>query len=90
MIAEVLSSQAEVLRGKTLGVNFKKFEKTALPNFDHLMSSSVYKMIHKMEDEPKKGIPARPSKVTAAEDVLERDSPTQNTMDDVSFRSVSH
>ncbi|XP_043468093.1 titin-like isoform X2 [Leptopilina heterotoma] len=90
MIAEVLSSQAEVLRGKTLGVNFKKFEKTALPNFDHLMSSSVYKMIHKMEEEPKKGIPARPSKVTAAEDVLERDSPTQNTMDDVSFRSVSH
>ncbi|XP_051167285.1 trichohyalin-like isoform X2 [Leptopilina boulardi] len=90
MIAEVLSSQAEVVRGKTLGVNFKKFEKTALPNFDHLMNSSVYKMIHKMEEEPKKGIPARPPKVNAAEDVLERDSPTQNTLDDVSFRSVSH
>jgi hypothetical protein len=53
-------------------VNFKKFEKTALPNYDHLMNSSVFKMIHKMEVEPKKGIPVRPSKVIAAEDIIER------------------
>ncbi|OXU18672.1 hypothetical protein TSAR_000124, partial [Trichomalopsis sarcophagae] len=72
MIADVLSSQAEVIRGRALGVNFKKFEKTALPNYDHLMNSSVYKMIHKMEAEPKKGIPARPPKVIAAEDIIER------------------
>lgn len=72
MIAEVLSSQAEVIRGKALGVNFKKYEKTNLPNYDHLMNSSVYKMIHKMEREPKKGIPARPPKVNAAEDIIER------------------
>ncbi|XP_029033510.1 titin-like isoform X4 [Osmia bicornis bicornis] len=72
MIAEVLSSQAEVIRGRALGVNFKKYEKTNLPNYDHLMNSSVYKMIHKMEKEPKKGIPARPAKVNAAEDIIER------------------
>ena len=53
-------------------VNFKKYEKTNLPNFDHLMNSSVYKMIHKMEKEPKRGIPARPAKVNAAEDIIER------------------
>lgn len=100
MIADVLSSQAEVIRGRALGyalsfssaacslpliqcgvlmplllrrVNFKKFEKAkALPNYDHLMNSSVYKMIHRMEVEPKKGIPARPPKVLAAEDIIER------------------
>ncbi|XP_058804967.1 uncharacterized protein LOC131672052 [Phymastichus coffea] len=73
MIADVLSSQAEVIRGRALGVNFKKFEKAnALPNYDHLVNSSVYKMIHKMDAEPKKGIPARPPKVMAAEDIIER------------------
>jgi predicted transcriptional regulator len=29
-------------------------------------------MIHKMEREPKRGIPARPAKVNAAEDIIER------------------
>ncbi|KAK0179248.1 hypothetical protein PV327_008055 [Microctonus hyperodae] len=72
MIAEVLSGQAEVIRGRALGVNFKKYEKEWLPNYDHLMNSSVYKMLHKLEREPKTGIPARPSKVPAAEDILER------------------
>lgn len=55
-----------------LRVNFKKFEKNWLPNYDHLMGSSVYKMLHKMEREPKTGIPARPPKVNAAEDIIER------------------
>ncbi|XP_043787184.1 neurofilament medium polypeptide-like isoform X2 [Apis laboriosa] len=91
MIAEVLSSQAEVIRGRALGVNFKKYEKTNLPNFDHLMNSSVYKMIHKMEKEPKRGIPARPAKVNAAEDIIERvKSPAFSIADDRSTRSVSH
>ncbi|XP_015591706.1 glutamic acid-rich protein isoform X3 [Cephus cinctus] len=91
MIAEVLSSQAEVLRGKALGINFKKYEKTNLPNYDHLINSSVYKMIHKMEREPKKGIPVRPSKVNAAEDILERvRSPALSVTDERSNRSISH
>ncbi|EFN66961.1 hypothetical protein EAG_15318 [Camponotus floridanus] len=91
MIAEVLSCQAEVIRGKTMGVNFKKYEKTNLPNYDYLMNSSVYKMIHKMEREPKKGIPARPAKVNAAEDIIERvKSPALSVVDDRSTRSVSH
>ncbi|XP_043592287.1 probable inactive protein kinase DDB_G0270444 isoform X3 [Bombus pyrosoma] len=91
MIAEVLSSQAEVIRGRALGVNFKKYEKTNLPNYDHLMNSSVYKMIHKMEREPKRGIPARPAKVNAAEDIIERvKSPALSIADDRSTRSVSH
>lgn len=91
MIAEVLSSQAEVIRGRALGVNFKKYEKTNLPNYDHLMNSSVYKMIHKMEREPRRGIPARPAKVNAAEDIIERaKSPALSFSDDRSTRSVSH
>ncbi|KYQ57591.1 PDZ and LIM domain protein Zasp [Trachymyrmex zeteki] len=72
MIAEVLTCQAEVIRGKAMGVNFKRYEKTNLPNYDYLMNSSVYKMIHKMEREPKRGIPVRPAKVNAAEDIIER------------------
>ncbi|XP_072765025.1 uncharacterized protein [Anoplolepis gracilipes] len=91
MIAEVLSCQAEVIRGKIMGVNFKKYEKTNLPNYDYLMNSSVYKMIHKMEREPKKGIPVRPAKVNAAEDIIERvKSPALSVIDDRSTRSVSH
>ncbi|XP_026827872.1 uncharacterized protein LOC105275765 [Ooceraea biroi] len=91
MIAEVLSCQAEVIRGKAMGVNFKKYEKTNLPNYDHLMNSSVYKMIHKMEREPKRGIPARPAKVNAAEDVIERTkSPALSVVDNRSTRSISH
>ncbi|KYN05783.1 PDZ and LIM domain protein Zasp [Cyphomyrmex costatus] len=91
MIAEVLSCQAEVIRGKAMGVNFKKYEKTNLPNYDYLMNSSVYKMIHKMEREPKRGIPARPAKVNAAEDIIERvKSPALSVIDDRSARSVSH
>ncbi|XP_012267621.2 titin isoform X1 [Athalia rosae] len=91
MIAEVLSSQAEVIHGKALGINFKKYEKTALPNFDHLMNSSAYKMIHKMEKEPQKGIPVRPAKVPAAEDILERvKSPASSLADDQSAQSIDH
>ncbi|KAG7199074.1 hypothetical protein KM043_017974 [Ampulex compressa] len=91
MIAEVLCSQAEVIRGKAMGVNFKKYEKTNLPNYDHLMNSSVYKMIHKMEREPRKGIPARPPKVNAAEDIIERvKSPALSVADSRSARSISH
>ncbi|KZC14733.1 hypothetical protein WN55_07482 [Dufourea novaeangliae] len=64
---------------------------TNLPNYDHLMNSSVYKMIHKMDREPKKGIPARPAKVNAAEDIIERvKSPALSVADDRSTRSVSH
>lgn len=53
-------------------VNFKKFEKKALPNFDHLLNSSAYKMVHQKVPGPKKGIPVRPSKVNAADDIIER------------------
>ncbi|KOC70725.1 hypothetical protein WH47_06765 [Habropoda laboriosa] len=64
---------------------------TALPNYDHLMNSSVYKMIHKMDREPKRGIPARPAKVNAAEDIIERvKSPALSVADDRSTRSISH
>ncbi|XP_011690047.1 PREDICTED: uncharacterized protein LOC105451362 isoform X3 [Wasmannia auropunctata] len=91
MIAEVLCSQTEVIRGRAMGVNFKKYEKTNLPSYDYLMNSSVYKMIHKMEREPKRGIPVRPAKVNAAEDIIERvKSPALSVVDDRSARSVSH
>ncbi|XKL65056.1 hypothetical protein PGB90_005142 [Kerria lacca] len=44
-IAETLISQAEVLVGSTLGVNFRKYEP---PKFD-VNNSAVYKLIHNIE-----------------------------------------
>uniref|UniRef100_A0A8D8CY01 PDZ and LIM domain protein Zasp n=1 Tax=Culex pipiens TaxID=7175 RepID=A0A8D8CY01_CULPI len=46
-IAETLSSQAEVLAGGVLGVNFKKNEKKYSP-----ANSEVYKMLHEQGDNP--------------------------------------
>ncbi|XP_065207721.1 myb-like protein X [Planococcus citri] len=44
-IAETLISQAEVLVGSTVGVNFRKYEP---PKFD-LSNSAVYKLVHNIE-----------------------------------------
>ncbi|KAL1375268.1 hypothetical protein pipiens_017589 [Culex pipiens pipiens] len=49
-IAETLSSQAEVLAGGVLGVNFKKNEKKYSP-----ANSEVYKMLHEQGDNPEPG-----------------------------------
>ncbi|XP_021698072.1 PDZ and LIM domain protein Zasp isoform X3 [Aedes aegypti] len=46
-IAETLSSQAEVLAGGVLGVNFKKNERVYSP-----ANSEVYKLLHEQGDEP--------------------------------------
>uniref|UniRef100_A0A1Q3FVA4 Putative adaptor protein enigma n=1 Tax=Culex tarsalis TaxID=7177 RepID=A0A1Q3FVA4_CULTA len=46
-IAETLSSQAEVLAGGVLGVNFKKNEKKYSP-----ANSEVYKLLHEQGDNP--------------------------------------
>ncbi|XP_052860897.1 PDZ and LIM domain protein Zasp-like isoform X2 [Anopheles cruzii] len=46
-IAETLSSQAEVLAGGVLGVNFKKNERVYSP-----ANSEVYKMLHEQGDDP--------------------------------------
>lgn len=62
-IAETLISQAEVLVGSTLGVNFRKYEP---PKFD-LSNSAVYKMIHDIESN-EKGIASRPEIVPAEQD----------------------
>ncbi|KXJ78873.1 hypothetical protein RP20_CCG003186 [Aedes albopictus] len=49
-IAETLSSQAEVLAGGVLGVNFKKNERVYSP-----ANSEVYKLLHEQGDEPEPG-----------------------------------
>ncbi|KAL9699451.1 hypothetical protein quinque_002892 [Culex quinquefasciatus] len=49
-IAETLSSQAEVLAGGVLGVNFKKNEKKYSP-----ANSEVYKLLHEQGDNPEPG-----------------------------------
>uniref|UniRef100_A0A1L8E578 Putative titin isoform x3 n=1 Tax=Nyssomyia neivai TaxID=330878 RepID=A0A1L8E578_9DIPT len=66
-IAEVLSSQAELIIGTTLGVNFLKYQKPE-KKVD-LSGSEVYRMIHCMDKEPAHGIAVRPEKVLTAEDV---------------------
>ncbi|XP_025193963.1 membrane-associated guanylate kinase, WW and PDZ domain-containing protein 3-like [Melanaphis sacchari] len=63
-IAETLISQAEVLVGSTLGVNFRKYEP---PKFD-LSNSAVYKLVHNIEKKNTGGIENRPEVVAAEED----------------------
>ncbi|XP_026811011.1 membrane-associated guanylate kinase, WW and PDZ domain-containing protein 3-like [Rhopalosiphum maidis] len=63
-IAETLISQAEVLVGSTLGVNFRKYEP---PKFD-LSNSAVYKLVHNIERKNTGGIENRPEVVAAEED----------------------
>ncbi|XP_025408250.1 RING finger protein B-like [Sipha flava] len=63
-IAETLISQAEVLVGSTLGVNFRKYEP---PKFD-LSNSAVYKLVHNIEGKNAGGIENRAEKVAAEED----------------------
>uniref|UniRef100_A0A6E8VQZ6 PDZ and LIM domain protein Zasp n=1 Tax=Anopheles coluzzii TaxID=1518534 RepID=A0A6E8VQZ6_ANOCL len=56
-IAETLSSQAEVLAGGVLGVNFKKNERVYSP-----ANSEVYKLLHEQGDDPEPGNISRTAK----------------------------
>ncbi|XP_053681738.1 uncharacterized protein LOC128732499 [Sabethes cyaneus] len=79
-IAEVISSQAELIQGTTLGhfyesphlgyddrVNFLKYQKPE-KDLSFIKNSDVYKLIHD-QDPPKSGIELRPELVLAEEDV---------------------
>lgn len=66
-IAEVISSQAELIQGTTLGVNFLKYQKPE-KDLTFIKNSDVYKLIHD-QDAPKCGIELRPELVLAEEDV---------------------
>ncbi|XP_029729766.2 pinin isoform X2 [Aedes albopictus] len=79
-IAEVISSQAELIQGTTLGniyesphlgyddrVNFLKYQKPE-KDLTFIKNSDVYKLIHD-QDTPKSGIELRPELVLAEEDV---------------------
>ncbi|EGK97340.1 AGAP003939-PB [Anopheles gambiae str. PEST] len=66
-IAEVISSQAELIQGTTLGVNFLKYQKPE-KDLSFIKNSDVYKLVHDM-DPPKSGIELRPEMVVAEEDV---------------------
>uniref|UniRef100_A0A8W7K9K2 PDZ domain-containing protein n=1 Tax=Anopheles albimanus TaxID=7167 RepID=A0A8W7K9K2_ANOAL len=79
-IAEVISSQAELIQGTTLGtsyesphlgyddrVNFLKYQKPE-KDLSFIRNSDVYKLVHDM-DPPKSGIELRPEMVVAEEDV---------------------
>ncbi|XP_055523874.1 uncharacterized protein LOC129717759 isoform X6 [Wyeomyia smithii] len=79
-IAEVISSQAELIQGTTLGhfyesphlgyddrVNFLKYQKPE-KDLSFIKNSDVYKLIHD-QDPPKTGIELRPEMVLAEEDV---------------------
>lgn len=72
-IAEVISSQAELIQGTTLGVNFLKYQKPE-KDLSFIKNSDVYKLIHD-QDAPKCGIELRPEMVLAEEDVRKCASP---------------
>uniref|UniRef100_A0A4Y0BNM9 PDZ domain-containing protein n=1 Tax=Anopheles funestus TaxID=62324 RepID=A0A4Y0BNM9_ANOFN len=72
-IAEVISSQAELIQGTTLGVNFLKYQKPE-KDLSFIKNSDVYKLVHDM-DPPKSGIELRPEMVVAEEDVRKCASP---------------
>ncbi|XP_058061362.1 PDZ and LIM domain protein Zasp isoform X2 [Anopheles bellator] len=72
-IAEVISSQAELIQGTTLGVNFLKYQKPE-KDLSFIRNSDVYKLVHDM-DPPKSGIELRPEMVVAEEDVRKCASP---------------
>ncbi|PNF20653.1 hypothetical protein B7P43_G03024, partial [Cryptotermes secundus] len=63
-IAETLSGNAEVIKGTTIGVNFQKYQRS----YDHLKSSSVYRMIHETEKRCPGAFEGRPEKILALED----------------------
>ncbi|KAG4078071.1 hypothetical protein HA402_002122 [Bradysia odoriphaga] len=67
-IAEVISSQAELITGSTLGINFLKYKKPE-KDLSNLNRSEVFRIIHNIEKDPKHGIQVRPPKVLAEEDV---------------------
>lgn len=50
-------------------VNFLKYKKPE-KDLSNLNRSEVFKIIHHIEREPRAGIPARPEKVMAADDVI--------------------
>ncbi|XP_021917230.1 harmonin isoform X2 [Zootermopsis nevadensis] len=63
-IAETLSGNAEVIKGTALGVNFQKYHRS----YDHLKSSSVYRMIHETDKRHPGAFEGRPYKIPALED----------------------
>ncbi|XP_037047059.1 uncharacterized protein LOC119081915 isoform X2 [Bradysia coprophila] len=73
-IAEVISSQAELITGSTLGINFLKYKKPE-KDLSNLNRSEVFRIIHNIEKDPKHGIQVRPPKVLAEEDVRSRATP---------------
>ncbi|CAH0730874.1 unnamed protein product, partial [Brenthis ino] len=69
-IQETLTAQAEVIKGKAIGVNFMKYEKPP-PPLDHLQHSEVYKVVHNMDETPLKKV-AMLKPVIAEADYRER------------------
>ncbi|CAG4969465.1 unnamed protein product [Colias eurytheme] len=70
VLSETLAAQAEVIQGKAIGVNFKKYEKPP-PPLDHLQHSEVYKAIHEMDRKPLKKVELLKPAI-AASDYVER------------------
>ncbi|XP_053689112.1 PDZ and LIM domain protein Zasp [Sabethes cyaneus] len=69
-IAETLSSQAEVLAGGVLGVNFKKNERVYSP-----ANSEVYKLLHEQGNEPEPvDQPATPTSPTVQQQQKQQQS----------------
>ncbi|KAG5681342.1 hypothetical protein PVAND_010787 [Polypedilum vanderplanki] len=73
MIAEIISSQAELVLGTTLGVNFLKYQKPE-KDLSFLKNSETYRAIHHMTPH-ENGIEKRPAMVASEEDILKCSSP---------------
>uniref|UniRef100_T1PEE8 PDZ domain protein n=1 Tax=Musca domestica TaxID=7370 RepID=T1PEE8_MUSDO len=66
-IAEILSAQAELITGSTLGVNFLKYQKPE-KKID-LNRSEVYKVVHHLDRQPVRGIEVRAPVVPSEADI---------------------
>lgn len=73
MIAEIISSQAELIMGSTLGVNFLKYQKPE-KDLSFLKNSETYRTIHHLTP-VENGIEKRPAVVASCDDILKCASP---------------
>nr|XP_022913694.1 trichohyalin-like [Onthophagus taurus] len=65
-IAKTINSYTEVVSGRTMGINFLKYQPPP-KNLDYLQKSAVYRLIHEM-DPPPQGIVSRDITVLAEQD----------------------
>ncbi|KAK9722219.1 hypothetical protein QE152_g19798 [Popillia japonica] len=65
-IANTINMFSEVIVGRTMGINFLKYQPPP-KNLEHLQKSAVYRLVHDIEPPPR-GVIARDTKILAEQD----------------------